>query len=187
MLKSPSKRRRKSSSPSPTPPELESIAPSQEAPITTPYLSPDHPYKEFSLAEDVHKSDFLPYVQLCKDAIKALGYPKAKSYNQEKAMWLVLSHQSNLFLLLPTGFGKTLLIQFVAKLQHDLCVEGRFVGGNVIVITPYAAVLEGNVKSSRAMGIPTYNWQADRPAGVPLTTRLLFIQPESFISQTFMA
>lgn len=100
-------------------------------------------------------------------------------------MWLVLAHQCNLFLLLPTGFGKTLLYQFVAKLPHDLHINGDFVGGNTIVITPYTAVLEGNVKSSRAMGISTYNWQADHPAGIPLTTRLVFVQPESFISQSF--
>lgn len=139
------------------------------------------------MAHDVHKSDFLPYVKPCRDAIKALGYSKAKSYDQEKAMWLILSHQSNLFLLLPTGFGKTLLIQFVAKLKHNLCIDGHFVGGNVIVITPFAAVLEGNVKSSRDKDIEVYNWQSDRPAGVPTTTRLLFIQPESFISRSFIS
>lgn len=138
------------------------------------------------MADDVHRSDFLPYVQPCKNAIKALGYKQAKSYNQAKAMWLVLAHQSNLFLLLPTGFGKTAVFQFIAKLENDLCIEGNVVGGNAIVITPYAAVLDGNVKSSRMRGISCYNWQADRPAPVPPTTRLLFIQPESFISQTFI-
>lgn len=186
-LPSLSKRRRQDTSPSPTPSEVENDAPYLDAPITTPYSSPEHPYKEFSLADDVHKADFLPYVQPCREAMRALGYPKEKSYNQAKAMWLVLSHESNLFLLLPTGFGKTALFQFIAKLRNDLQIGGRTVGGNVMVITPFTALLEGHVKSSRAKGIPTYNWQADRPAAVPPNTRILFIQPESFISQGFVS
>lgn len=132
------------------------------------------------------QEDWLPYVQPCQAAIRALGYEKAKSYNQLKAMWLVLAHKSNLFLLLPTGFGKTALFQFIAKLANDLMIDGVNVGGNVIVVTPFTALLEAHVKGSRGKGIPTYNWQTDRPASVPLNTRIIFIQPESFISNAFL-
>lgn len=120
-------------------------------------------------------------------ATRELGYNQPRSYNQLKAMWLVLQGRSNMFLLLPTGFGKTALFQFIAKLSNDLVINGVRVGGNSIVVTPYAALLEAHVKSSRDKGIPTYNWQTDRPAPIPLNTRIIFIEPESFIHDTFLA
>lgn len=158
-----------------------------EAPITTPYTSPDHPYKEYSLEHDVRRSHWKAYEAPCMEAIQALGYEQPRSYNQLKAMWLVLAQKSNMFLLLPTGFGKTALFQFIAKLSNDLVIDGVNVGGNSIVVTPYAALLEAHVKSSRDKNIPTYNWQRDRHEDVHPNTRLVFVQPESFITERFQS
>lgn len=177
---------RKCSSPIP----CEEHTPSPGTRITTPISSPSHPYTEYSLEKDVRKKDWAPFVQPCVEATRALGYSKPKSYLQLKAMWLVLSRHANLFLLLPTGFGKTALFQFIAALPNNLTIEGQTVGGNSIVITPFAPLLNEHVSKTRAKGISVFDWQSDRHApdysGVPHHTRIVFIQPESFISNTFI-
>lgn len=160
-----------------------------DSPILQPSSWPDHPYKDRSLAE-VQLDDYADLVAPCLRALVGLGYEKPKSTNQLKAMLLVLNHEHNLILLLPTGFGKSTLFQFIPKLAVDFEVDGRPRGGNSVVITPYTQLLLQHYDGSSAKGIPCFNWQDDRQGGtyqgVPTGTRLLFIQPESFISKRFI-
>lgn len=161
-----------------------------DTPITSPSPFPGHPYQEFLLDKDVSLEDFPLLVEPCLWALRELGYPQPKSADQLKAMMLVLNHRHNLLLVLPTGFGKTSLFQFLAKLPVGFAIEGEVVAGNTIIVTPFTPLLLEHVKSSRAKGIEVFNWQTDRRVPgfrrVPSTTRLLLIQPESFISRTFM-
>lgn len=101
-------------------------------------------------------------------------------------MALVLDGLHNLFMVLPTSFGKSLLYQVIVAPPHKFTINRHPRGGNVLVITPFTALLVDQANKSGALGIPAYNWQ-DRQALGPVssTNWLIFIQPESFISAGF--
>lgn len=145
-------------------------------------------WPEYSLDEavDLKDDEWQPYLQPCYDALAALGYSGPKHAKQLQAMVLVLSRKQNIIFVLPTGFGKTILTQFLAKLAGDLMVGSHFVGGNCIIISPFTALLMDQVEKCKPLAIAAFNWQTRKhPIDVPTNTRLLFIQPESFISSMF--
>ena len=150
--------------------------------------STSSPWPEFQLDDilDFEDAAWEPYKDAVHQAMHTLGYPGPKSRKQLQTICLVLERHLNLFLVLPTGSGKTAIPQAIAALPHDLILEGRSVGGNVIVIVPFVALLEEQAAKSRALGLPTFNWQDRKSVGpVPDNTRILYIQPESFISSEF--
>ncbi|KAF7965750.1 hypothetical protein HWV62_42010 [Athelia sp. TMB] len=126
------------------------------------------------------------YKAVVDEAMRTLGYAGPKSHKQLQAICLVLEYHLNMFLVLPTGAGKTLIMQAMASIPVDQILEGRSVGGNVIAVVPFVALLEQQVAQSRAKGVLAFNWQERKSLGpVPDNTRLLYIQPESFISSEF--
>lgn len=162
--------------------EIELVRPS------TPSTSVSGVWPEYTLdqAVDIEDERWAPYLQPCHDALASLGYAGPKHQKQLQAMLLVLEHRNNYVMVLPTGFGKTLLSQFIAKLPRDLTIESRVVGGNCIIISPFTALLMEQVEKCKPLNIAVFNWQdRGRTNDVPVETRLLFIQPESFISSTF--
>lgn len=137
-------------------------------------------------AIDEHEEDWAEHVHHCLIALRNLGHDGPKSRSQLLAMILVLHRMHNFIFILPTGFGKSLLYLFIATLAPNLHISDRFVGGNTIVICPYRALLMDQFDKSTALKLRVFNWQ-DRMlfAEVPTDTRILFIQPESFNSQSF--
>ena len=138
-------------------------------------------------AVDLDDAKWRPLLQHCHEAIRKLGYDVPKTLHQLRAILLVLSRQQNFIMLLPTGFGKSLLYQFLAKISSTLELDGHRLGGNTLVISPFVALLQDQVDKARALGIPVFNWSArpHGPVNVPPGTRLVFLQPESFIGKSF--
>lgn len=156
-------------------------------PASTP-MDTESEFPEFLLKDFVQLDNPLwrGHILLCRRAIKNLGFPSTKSQDQLKAMVLVMDGRTNLFMVLPTAFGKSILYQMIAALPTNVKIGPDLRGGNVIVITPFAVLLMDQAKKSGALGISTYNWQDRGSLGdVPSSTRLIFIQPESFISTEF--
>lgn len=144
-------------------------------------------FPEFRLddAVDIQDEYWEDHIKYCKDALGKLGFKAPKSKPQLLAMILVLHRLNNLIFVLPTGFGKSLLYLFLAMVPVDLHLEGRLVGGNIIVVTPYTALLVDQYNKSRELGVPAFNWQNRSGNHVPAHTRIIFIQPESFNSRSF--
>lgn len=156
---------------------------------TSPAQSPFDPFPTMRLGEavDLENHQWRPYLQHAHVALQNLGYDGPKSLDQLRAMLLILRRRQNFIFLLPTGFGKSLLYQFIAKLSAGLKVDGHAIGGNTLVISPFVALLQDQVDKAHTLNIQVFNWSS-RPSGsinVPSGTRLILIQPESFISKTF--
>lgn len=159
--------------------------------ILVPASSPEDPELDFSefLLEDLVQVDDLfweEHLTLCHHAIEKLGFHGPKSDKQLKAMILILDGWTNCFMVLSTFFGKSMLYQITAVLSAEFKIDRNPRGGNLIVVTPFTALLVDQANESAPLSIKTYNWQDRESIGpVPVSTRLIFIQPESFISFGF--
>lgn len=125
---------------------------------------------------DLEDDQWRAYLPHCHDTLRKLGHKAPKSSHQLRAMLLVLHRQENWIMLLPTGFGKSLLYQFITKIPAALQLGGRRVGGQTLVISPFIALLQDQVDKAHTLNIPTFNWSA-RPRGavsVPSGTHLIF-------------
>lgn len=144
---------------------------------------------EFKLLDMVDIADdfWQEHITHCLDALGKLGFNKLKSRPQLLATILVLHHLNNLILILPTGFGKSLLYLFLAMLPVGLKLQDCLVGGNTIIITPYTALLVDQYNKSQELGVQAFNWRNRNNVGnhVPADTCIIFIQPKSSNSRGF--
>jgi hypothetical protein len=107
----------------------------------------------------------------------ALHDPKAVETfpEQLQAIKLVMRRKLDFTLLIPTGGGKSLVWQVVAKLRPKW---------GSIIVTPYVLVLAEQLKSSLAKGIVAAQYTANSTP--PPGFQNLFIQPETGASKTFL-
>lgn len=193
--------RKRSPSPQPSTP---SKRPRQVAPIEPPphtsatpsntwhgnVLAPDSdeafPELQLETTVDIEEEMWQPHIKHCQAALAGLGFTGPKSQKQLLAMILILHRRHNLIFILPTSFGKSMFYQFIAQLPCELKFGTHDVGGNTIVITPFAALLADQYNKSVHLGLRVFNWQSRGDSNhVRSDNRIIFIQPESFISYSF--
>jgi hypothetical protein len=94
---------------------------------------------------------------------------------QLRAIKLVIKRKLDLTLIIPTGGGKSLVWQALAKVRPKWAS---------IIVTPYVLVLAEQLKSSLAKGIVAAQYTAGSTP--PPDFQNLFIQPETGASKTFL-
>ena len=87
---------------------------------------------------------------IVEQAVKSLGYRELK-YEQKKAILDFISGK-DVFIALPTGFGKTLIYCCLPRV-FDLLLEYDTPTSIMVVVSPLKALMEDQVCSFKALGL----------------------------------
>ncbi|KAF7489766.1 ATP-dependent DNA helicase Q5 [Sarcoptes scabiei] len=118
---------------------------------------------------------------------KVFGYETFRSTHQKEAIHKAIEGQSDIFVSMPTGAGKSLCFQLPAIFDNTKIT---------LVISPLLALITNQVSMMKKFGIPcdTFNGQTNQKDkdqikkelfGTQVTIRLLYITPEMATTSFF--
>ena len=147
-----------------------------------------------SMASALRACDFedSQFTQIVESCLK--DFPNVKALRMEQRTCLInLARGKDVFAILPTGFGKSLIFQLFPRVMSALpSIEGRKLMSTIIVVSPLVSAMRDQVEqlkrfgfSAAAIGIGE-ECEEDEEKVRNGECEIVFGSPESWLSKAWM-